>query len=175
LNDTNSNLNNEAAMNQRDLIPSLYAAFADLDPEGMKRSYAEDATFDDPAFSLRGRDEIVGMWSMLCDAVRANGRDVWQLRLVEYRSDESTGHARWEARYRFSATGRIVHNRIDAQFELRDGLIWRHRDEFNFHRWARQALGPIGWLLGATPWLEQKVRTQAASNLARYLAKAASR
>jgi ketosteroid isomerase-like protein len=160
-----------AIVNHSAVIIDLYAAFAALDAARMGHCYAPDATFEDPVFALRDRTEIEAMWSMLCEAVRAKGREVWQLRLLDHGVDGSKAHATWEARYRFSATGRMVHNRIDARFELRNGLIWRHRDEFSFHRWARQAMGPVGWLLGGTPWLRRKVRSQAASNLARYRGK----
>jgi ketosteroid isomerase-like protein len=156
---------------QGDPIATLYSAFAALDVPAMAACYAEDATFNDPAFSLRGRREIAGMWGMLCDAVRRNGRDVWCLELVRHHIDGDHASAEWHATYRFSATQRLVNNRINASFVLRDGLIARHQDGFDFYRWSRQALGPVGWLLGATPWLRGKVRAQAASNLARFLAK----
>jgi ketosteroid isomerase-like protein len=160
-----------AASTHRDAIVALYGAFAALDTRRMAECYAADAKFDDPAFTLSGREQIVGMWSMLCDAVRANGRDVWRLELLDSSADDARGTARWDAHYRFSATGRLVHNQITANFEFRDALIARHTDSFDFYRWSRQALGPVGWLLGGTPWLRQKVRAQAASNLARYLAR----
>jgi hypothetical protein len=43
-----------------------------------------------------------------------------------------------------------------------------HRDAFGFHRWARQALGPAGLLLGWTPLVQGKVRAQAARSLADF-------
>ena len=80
--------------------------------------------------------------------------------------------AHWEAHYRFSATGRQVLNRIDAEFDFDDhGLITRHRDRFDFWAWSRQALGLPGWLLGWTPFLRRKVRAQAASKLRQFLDK----
>jgi hypothetical protein len=51
------------------------------------------------------------------------------------------------ARYTF-ATGRVVHNVIEARFALRDGLIVQHVDSFGFWRWSRQALGPLGLARG---------------------------
>jgi hypothetical protein len=84
--------------------------------------------------------------------------------------------AHWDAHYRFSATGRLVLNRIDASFEFDpQGLILRHRDRFDFWAWSRQALGLPGLLLGWSPMLRNKVRAQAAGNLARYLSNAAAR
>lgn len=44
------------------------------------------------------------------------------------------------------------------------GLIATHRDRFNFWRWARQALGAPGVLLGWSPSLKRKVRNTAAGN-----------
>jgi ketosteroid isomerase-like protein len=148
-------------------IERLYAAFAKLDGDAMAACYAPDAVFDDEAFSLRGRAQIGAMWTMLCDAVKAKGRDVWK---IETR-DITERSAHWEATYRFSATGRMVHNVIDASFEFdAAGLIRRQRDRFDFWRWARQALGPPGVLLGWSPWLRNKVRAQAAKNLDRFIA-----
>jgi hypothetical protein len=148
-------------------VERLYAAFAQLDADAMAACYAADAAFDDEAFSLRGRDRIGAMWAMLCDAVKTKGRDVWKLET----RDITQRSAHWEVTYRFSTTGRMVRNIIDAEFEFDGaGLITRHRDRFDFWRWARQALGAPGLLLGWTPMLRAKVRAQAAQNLDRYIA-----
>jgi len=156
----------------RDTITRFYAAFARLDGEAMQACYATDATFQDEAFTLEGRRQVGGMWRMLCDATRAKGADVWRLEV----SDITDRSAHWEAHYRFSATGRMVHNIIDAEFEFTPGgLIQRHRDRFGFWRWSRQALGTPGLLLGWTPFLRNKVRAQAATNLAVFLARQPSR
>src|SRR6187431_3027163 len=151
----------------RATIEKLYSAFARLDADMMAACYAPDALFDDEAFSLRGRVQIGGMWTMLCDAVKSKGRDVWKIEI----RDVTERSAHWEATYRFSATGRLVHNVIEAEFEFDpDGLITRQRDRFDFWRWARQALGAPGLLLGWSPMLRAKVRAQAAKNLDRFLA-----
>ena len=151
----------------RATIERFYAAFAKLDADTMAACYASDAQFDDEAFSLRGREQIGGMWAMLCNATKAKGRDVWKLEV----SAITERSAHWDATYRFSATGRMVLNRIDAEFEFdRAGLITRHRDRFDFWRWSRQALGTPGLLLGWSPLLRAKVRAQAAKNLQRFIA-----
>ena len=49
-----------------------------------------------------------------------------------------------------------------------DGLILTHRDRFDFWAWSRQALGTPGLLLGWSGFLRDKVRAQAAKNLAAY-------
>jgi hypothetical protein len=149
-------------------IQAFYDAFRRLDAETMRAAYAEHAVFSDPAFDLQGRDRIGAMWNLLTDAVRAKGQDVWRLDLSQV-TDRS---AHWEPHYRFSATGRIVHNVIDTEFVFdAQGLIAEHRDRFDFWRWSRQALGPVGTLLGWTPMLRNKVRQQAGANLDAWIAK----
>ena len=148
----------------------FYAAFAALDADTMASCYAPEAQFDDEAFSLRGKDEVVGMWRMLVGATQAKGRDVWKLEASGIAADANGGQAHWEAWYRFSATGRLVHNVIDGSFEFNpQGLITRHRDRFSFWSWSRQALGTPGLLLGWTPFLRNKVRATAAKNLRKFM------
>jgi hypothetical protein len=153
-------------------LESLYAAFARLDADAMAACYAPDAQFDDEVFSLRGHAQVTGMWRMLCDATQAKGADVWKLGYSGIEADAGSGKAHWEADYRFSATGRMVHNVIDGVFEFNEqGLITRQRDRFDFWSWSRQALGTPGLLLGWTPFLRNKVRRQAAANLQKFLAR----
>ena len=165
-------------------IERLYAAFARLDGDAMQACYAPSARFDDEVFSLNGPREIGGMWRMLTEATKAKGLAHWKLDVsgISASSGASssaggttgrgTGRAHWQAHYLFSATGRQVLNKIDAEFEFDSaGLIHRHRDRFDFWLWARQALGMPGLLLGWTPFLRNKVRAQAAANLKRFLDK----
>jgi hypothetical protein len=150
------------------IIESLYAAFARLDGAAMQACYAENARFDDEAFSLQGRREVGGMWRMLCEATKSRPEALAHWRLVVSGITERRAH--WEADYLFSATGRTVHNVIDAEFEFdAQGLILRQRDRFDFWRWSRQALGTPGLLLGWTPMLRDKVRATAAHNLHKFL------
>ena len=151
-----------------ELIQRFYIAFAALDARTMQACYASDARFRDEAFTLEGAAQIGAMWHMLCGATKEKGRDVWRLEFSGIEADATRGRAHWEAHYRFSTTGRMVHNVIEAEFTFRDGLIHTQTDRFPFWRWARQALGPPGWLLGWTPLLQAKVRRTAMANLARF-------
>jgi SnoaL-like domain len=147
-------------------IERLYSAFAALDAKAMAQCYADDAYFVDEAFSLRGRHQIGGMWSMLIDAIKKQGRKDWKLEVRDI--TETSAH--WEPTYRFSATGRLVHNIIDAEFEFdSQGLIKRQRDRFSFWRWSRQALGLPGAVLGWSGFLRGKVKRTAARQLEKYL------
>jgi len=147
----------------RAVAERFYAAFAERDAEAMAACYADDVAFSDPAFpDLRG-DAARDMWRMLC----ARGKD---LRIEHRVTEASAGRAcvHWEAWYTFSGTGRVVHNVIEAELEVRDCKIVRHRDAFSFPTWARQALGPVGLLLGWTPFLQRKVQAQAAVALEKF-------
>ena len=147
------------------LIERFYAAFAARDGAAMAACYSAEVTFDDPVFpGLRG-EEAGGMWKYLTG--RAADMTV---ELLEHDADAARGSAHWVAQYTFSQTGRHVVNDVQAEFRFRDGLIVEHRDEFNFHRWASQALGPAGLLLGWTPMLRASVRRQARTGLDKFLA-----
>jgi ketosteroid isomerase-like protein len=146
-----------------ELLESFYAAFAAKDHATMGRCYADDATFTDPVFPSLDADAARAMWRMFC-----TGESGLAVTFRDVDAGETGGSAHWEAVYTFPKTGRRVHNRIDASFELRDGLIVRHRDDFDFYRWSRMALGPVGTALGWTPFLRNKVRAQAATQLSRF-------
>lgn len=144
-------------------IRELYAAFARRDAEAMAACYHPDIFFSDPVFQrLRGA-EAGDMWRMLL----ARAHDL-EVTLGECSADDDGGLARWTARYTFSRTGRRVENRVRAMFAFRDGLIVRHYDHFSFWRWASQALGPAGRLLGWSWPLKAMVRRDAARGLERF-------
>ncbi|MDO8318272.1 nuclear transport factor 2 family protein [Rhodoferax sp.] len=151
-------------------LTRFYTAFAALDADTMASCYAANATFEDPAFSLKGQRKISGMWHMLCAATLAKNREDWRLEFRDVRADHSSGHVHWEAHYRFSVSNRLVHNRIEADFTFTpDGLIASHTDRFDFWRWSRQALGLGGWVLGWAPFFQKQVRLQTHAALNKYL------
>jgi ketosteroid isomerase-like protein len=151
------------------LIERFYGAFAQRDGAGMAACYASDVHFSDPVFTdLHGR-EAGAMWRMLTE--RATDLRV---ELLERSADGDRGSAHWRAHYTFTQTGRPVVNDVHASMRLRDGLIAEHIDDFDFHRWARQALGPSGLLLGWTPLLRSAVRRKARAGLDEYLAREGS-
>ncbi len=147
------------------LIDRFYTAFAARDHAAMAACYGPDPSFSDPVFQdLRG-DEVTAMWRMLC----TRGTDL-ELEHSDVRTDGDRGSAHWDAHYTFSATGRHVHNSIDAGFVFADGLIAEHRDRFSLWRWSRQALGPVGLALGWSPPVQNKVRAQARESLREFMA-----
>jgi ketosteroid isomerase-like protein len=146
------------------LLERFYGAFSRRDGAAMAACYHPQAHFTDEVFDLRG-PQVGAMWRMLCE----RGADL-RVQASGIEADDRRGSAHWEAWYSFSATGRPVHNVIDASFEFQDGLILRHVDRFGFWRWSRQALGTPGLLLGWSGLLRKKVRATAARSLERFAA-----
>jgi len=152
--------------NNEKLIDQFYTAFQNKDYVTMQELYHSDATFSDPVFTSLSSAQVKAMWEMLITA----GKDL-TISFRDIKADAKVGTCHWDAWYTFSRTGRKVHNSIDASFEFRDGKILNHRDTFNFWRWARQALGPAGLLLGWTSGVKNKVRDTARKNLERFMRK----
>lgn len=143
------------------LIIEFYTAFAAHDHARMAACYHDDVEFNDPAFGTLTGDKARAMWKMLIE--RSEGK----LKIVFSNVTPTTAH--WEAFYVFSKTGRNVHNKIDAHFEFKDGKIYRHRDHFNTWRWAMQALGFSGFLLGYTAFFRKKLQAQTRKLLSAYM------
>jgi ketosteroid isomerase-like protein len=145
-----------------ELIGELYGAMNRHDGETMARLYDPAGRFHDPAFGELTGAEAGDMWRMLTD--RAEDLEV---ELVEHTAHGDTGTARWIARYTFTRTGRPVVNDVRARFRFAEGRITEHDDSFSFWRWARQALGPAGLVLGLPP-LNSLVRRRAREDLAKF-------
>jgi ketosteroid isomerase-like protein len=146
----------------KETIGRFYGAFDEGNGAAMTACYARGAHFRDPAFGDLEGDDIGAMWRMLTG--RATDLSV---ELHEHDAGEESGSAHWIARYTFS-TGRPVVNDIQARFDFADGLIADHVDDWDFRRWAGQALGPKGHLVALLPPLRSKARTQALDQLATY-------
>lgn len=151
------------------VLHAFYTAFAQRDARVMGALYHPEARFSDPVFPDLAVEHVRAMWRMLVE----QGHDLCISFKVLY-EDEHTGHARWEAFYTFSRTGRKVHNIIDSRFTFKDGLILTQRDSFSLWRWSRQALGFTGIVLGWSPMVRDRVRGMAAAALLRYMAAASA-
>jgi uncharacterized protein len=147
-----------------EVIRRFYAAFGRRDHQTMAACYGPGAEFSDPVFQRLRGNEVAGMWRMLCE----RGTDL-RIEFSAVSDQGQQGSAHWEAWYTFSATGRPVHNVIDATFEFENGLIRRHFDRFDLYAWARQALGLRGALLGWSPPVQNAIRAQARRALEKFL------
>jgi hypothetical protein len=126
--------------------------------------------FTDPVFGRLEGARAGGMWQMLTE----RAKDL-ELTFDGVEADESTGRANWVARYTFLKTKRKVENVISAAFRFDRGLIVEHVDTFDFWRWSRQALGPVGAVLGWSIVIHRKVSGEALRGLDAYMEKRASR
>jgi ketosteroid isomerase-like protein len=146
-------------------IRRFYAAFDAHDGEAMAACYAPDVTFSDPVFPDLHGDEAGDMWRMLT----GRAEDL-RVELASSAADDRTGRANWIAHYTLR-TGRKVVNDIDASFAFDDaGRITEHHDSFDLWKWTRMALGPIGVVLGWSPIVRNRVRSEAAQGLAEFRA-----
>src|SRR4051794_34971549 len=145
-----------------EMVRELYEAMDRHDGASMAAMYDPEGRFRDPVFGELSGAEAQDMWRMLTG--RAEDLAV---ELVEYSSEGDRGSARWIARYTFTRTGRPVTNYVRAQFRFRDGRIVEHIDSFPFWRWARQALGPAGVVLGLPPF-NRLIRRRARRDLSEF-------
>ena len=131
----------------------------------MNACYHPEVHFFDPAFGDLHGKRAMAMWHMLCE----RGTDL-KISFRDVMATQKGGSAHWEATYTFS-TGRKIHNHIEANFAFADGLIVRHKDQFDLWRWTRMALGLPGLLAGWTPMMQKKVRDTAVTQLNKFIAK----
>ena len=96
------------------LIEMFYTAFKNSDPKTMAECYHPDVEFSDPVFPYLKGKRAMAMWALLGQR-KADPNDRW---FENIRADDKTGSAHWEAKYKFPANGRPVHNKIDAKFEF---------------------------------------------------------
>ncbi len=155
-------------MSARDVAEQLYLAFQRHDGDAMAALYAAGATFWDPAFGDLAGPEVGGMWKMLT----ARSTDL-ELHFEIAEAGDERVVVRWTARYTFSATGRKVENRVESRLRVQDGRIVSQRDEFDFHRWAKQAFGLVGILIGWSSLFQRGFQRKARGALRAYLARPA--
>lgn len=162
-------MNGEQLASTVALVERFYAAFDRRDHRAMAASYGPTAQFSDPVFQDLTGPRIGTMWRMLCE--RAT-----DLRVAcgPVRMEGDIARVDWQAWYTYSVTGRRVHNRIAASLSLEQGLIHRHDDVFDLYRWARQALGLKGLVLGWTPPVQRAIRRQASRSLDAFAARIAA-
>lgn len=143
------------------IIEEFYSGFAAANSTTMSSCYHPEVVFKDPVFGILEGDDARDMWEMLIE--KSNG--LLDIKFSNVISDGKTGSADWIADYKFSSTNRHVRNVIHAEFEFKDGLIFRHVDSFDLYAWAKQALGLKGLLFGWTPFFKRKIQQQALSSL----------
>jgi ketosteroid isomerase-like protein len=145
------------------LITKFYTSFQNRDAHSMIECYDPDVQFSDQVFTDLKGDRAKAMWQMLC----SRGSDL-KIVFSNVQANDDIGQAHWEATYIYS--GRKVHNVIDAAFLFKNGKIIQHQDSFDLWKWAGMALGPIGMVLGWTPFIQKRIRRSANDRLEKFIA-----
>jgi limonene-1,2-epoxide hydrolase len=145
------------------IIIAFYKAFQAKDADTMVAFYHDEVVFEDPAFGLLKGEHAKNMWRMLCQ----NAEDL-EVSASQIDANTQNGKCVWTANYTFRQTNRKVKNIIKANFEFKDGKIYRHADEFDLHKWATQALGFKGWLIGRTRYFQNKLQQQTNRLLSKF-------
>ena len=154
-------------MSNEDVIKRFYTAFQARDYHAMNGCYSDDIVFSDPAFGLLHGEEVKNMWEMLCKNAKDFSLDFSDIVLL----DEEYATCKWVANYTFSQTGRKVINNVKAFMKFKDGKIIEHSDAFKLSKWAAQALGFKGVMLGWTGFMKRKIRKTARKNLEAFMVK----
>lgn len=145
---------------------NFYSAFQQKNADGMNECYHQNLHFEDPAFGKLSYGQTCSMWKMLCDSAKDLSIEFSILKV-----EEEYVETKWIAEYNFSKTGRFVRNEIIAHMTFKDGMIIEHIDKFDLYKWAKQAMGVQGWLIGATPFFKKKLQQQTNHQLAKYMQK----
>lgn len=147
------------------VIQQFYSSFQKGDTQQMSNCYHDSVTFTDPAFGTLSGKEVGDMWSMLLSRKESG----LKIEYFDISANDDSGQARWIARYKYGPRKKPVLNKIHSKFKFRDGKIIEQVDEFNLWTWSRQALGPVGFLLGWTPFLRNKIQDMARKALREYM------
>ncbi|MEP6512786.1 MAG: nuclear transport factor 2 family protein [Parafilimonas sp.] len=151
-------------MTTEKVIQKFYTSFQNKDYKTMQQCYAGSAIFNDPVFRNLNATQVKAMWEMFC----VKSKDL-KIEFGNITANETNGSAEWTATYIFSPTGKKVVNKITANFIFENQKIVKHTDTFNFYKWAKQALGLSGVLLGWTPLAKNKVQKAGMKTLNDYI------
>jgi len=141
-------------MTHQAIVTDFYTAFAEGDANRMVSYYHDEAIFQDPAFGSLSGDRVPSMWRMLL----SNKDAAPQISFSNISVRDDSISAEWRAEYLFGPKKRRVVNEVLAQMQFQDGKIISHVDSFDVWKWAKQALGLTGVILGWSPFMKNKIR-----------------
>ena len=150
-------------MTNKEVIENFYNAFQKLDSKSMNACLAEDVLFEDPAFGKLQGEEVKYMWQFLTE----NAKDFSVSFSVE-EAKKNLVKAHWKAQYTFSATGNTVINEVSSRFEIENGFIIKHQDDFDLKKWLKQAMGSAAGFFGGSFLMKNAVQKQSKTLLKKY-------
>ncbi|GAB5557381.1 MAG: nuclear transport factor 2 family protein [Schleiferiaceae bacterium] len=152
------------------LIKTFYTALSESDLDTLRSCYAENVTFEDPAFGELKGAEVMDMWTFLL----SRGGENLKVQFEIFEESEQSARGQWIAKYPFGPKKRPVTNVISSHFEIQDGKITKHVDHFSLWKWSSQALGLPGLLMGWSSWFGKKLRTRFRTTLRKTLQKSSN-
>jgi ketosteroid isomerase-like protein len=158
-------LQNSRKMKNKDILSKFYSSFSEGNAKGMVECYHKNVVFQDPAFGKLEGNKAKKMWEMLL----SNKKTTIKVSYSNIQTSNEKASADWIAEYVYGK--RKVINKVSAKFKFKEGKIIAHIDHFNLWKWSIQALGPIGYLLGWTPFMKAKIQKKVNQKLANYIAK----
>ena len=150
----------------KELITKFYTSFSEGDSEGMVACYHKDIVFEDAAFGKLEGDRAVKMWEMLL--YKKKGETNVKFSNIE--ASDKTGKASWVAEYVYGDTQRKVVNKVSAAFKFEDGKIIEHIDTFDLWLWTKQAMGTVGYLMGWSSFMKNKIQKTTGEKLDAFIA-----
>ena len=153
-------------MNNKELIEKFYTSFSEGNASEMNACYHKDIVFQDPAFGILKGERAMKMWKMLLSNKKAG----LEVTFSNIQTTSNAGSADWVAEYTYGK--RKVINKIHAEFKFKEGKISEHTDTFNIWKWSKQALGGIGYVLGWTPFMKNKIQKMTNRKLDYFIKKA---
>jgi limonene-1,2-epoxide hydrolase len=154
-----------ASRDNTTVVHTFFSAFIRRDYQTMQLAYRDDATFSDNVFGTLNAKETKAMWQMLIE----KGTDLKVNYGYVKAREGGIVTCEWTAEYSFGKNRRPVVNRIRTYMEIEDDKIVKHRDRFDVHRWAKQAIGTPGLLFGWMLFFQQGIRKKALASLYAYM------
>lgn len=154
-------------MDNKELIEKFYSSFSNGNAKGMTECYHENVTFEDSVFGKLEGEKAVKMWEMLL----SKRTETTKISFSNVQATTEQATANWTAQYLYGEKKRPVTNVVSASFKFKDGKIIEHKDTFNLWKWTQQALGPVGYLIGWTPFMKNKIQKTTNEQLDAFMKK----
>lgn len=154
-------------MNNTELIEKFYTSFANGNFKEMTACYHENIVFQDPVFGRLEGKRAVKMWEMLL----TKRTESTKISFDNIHATSDHGTANWTAKYVYGDANRKVTNVVRANFKFKEGKIIEHIDSFDLWKWSKQAMGIVGYLVGWSPFMKNKIQKTTKMRLDTFIEK----
>lgn len=148
-------------MEKEVILKEFYEAFAKGDFKKMNSLYSNDVVFNDPIFKGLDYKQVTNMWSSLLSNKKESKFNVF----FEIKEENNDKYVIWTATYLFGEKRRKVINIVESRMEIENNKIVKHTDNFNFKKWANQAIGGPAYIFGNQKWFKNKISKVAKEKL----------